>query len=110
MFRNSGNIKLNFRTEYRRKKNYPRFIRDKVLFSVKYSKKSLDDEYRIKIENEMFDDFVIERLSSFISSEIGTRKIFFPFFLFPSFLLSFLSLKFQISTAGFFFFLTRERK
>lgn len=83
MFRNSGNIKLNFRTEYRRKKDYRRFIRDKVLFSVKYSKKSLDDEYRIKIENEMFDDFVIERLSSFISSEIGTRKIFFPFFFFP---------------------------
>lgn len=103
MFRNSGNIKLNLKTEYRRKKDYRRFIRDKVLFSVKYSKKGLDDEYRIKIEKETF-DFVVERPSSFISSEIGTRKIFFPFFLFPSFLLSFLPLKFQISTVGFFFF------
>lgn len=50
-----------------------------LLFSVKYSKIGPDDEYRIKIENETFDGSVVERPSCFISSEIATRKMFFPF-------------------------------
>lgn len=56
----------------------------------------LDDEYRIKIENETFDDFVIRRPSSFISSEIGTRKMFFRFENFSFLFFFLLPLKFRI--------------
>lgn len=66
-----------------------------LLFSVKYSKIGPDDEYRIKIENETFDGSVVERPSCFISSEIATRKMFFPFE--------------RFSQLDSFFFSSRER-